>query len=101
MVKAREDLTGRVFGRLTVIKQAEDYIQPNGKHLAMWLCNCWCGTENFSTLGRSLKNGNTQSCGCLGREKLELGRKKHFNKYDLNGEYGVGWTSNTKQGILF
>ena len=27
MVKVKEDLTGRVFGKWTVLKQAEDYIQ--------------------------------------------------------------------------
>lgn len=33
MVKVKEDLTGRVFGRLTVIKQVDDYIEPkSGKH---------------------------------------------------------------------
>ena len=31
MIKVREDLIGKVFGRLTVIEQAEDYIYPNGK----------------------------------------------------------------------
>lgn len=31
MVKVKEDLTGRIFGRLTVIKQAEDYVPPNGR----------------------------------------------------------------------
>ena len=101
MVKVKKDLTDRVFGRLTVIKQTEDYIQPNGKHLAMWLCKCQCGKENFPVLGCSLKIGSTQSCGCLAREKLELGRKKHLNKYDLSGEYGVGWTSNTNNEFYF
>lgn len=39
MVKVKEDLTGRVFGRLTVIKQVDDYIEPkSGKHRSQWLC---------------------------------------------------------------
>ena len=33
MVKVKEDLTGRRFGRLVIIKQAEDYISPNGSIL--------------------------------------------------------------------
>ena len=28
--------------RLTVIKQVEDYIKPNGQHIAQWLCECNC-----------------------------------------------------------
>lgn len=30
MVKVKEDLTGKIFGRLTVLGQADDYVQPNG-----------------------------------------------------------------------
>ena len=30
MVKVKEDLTGRVFGRLTVIKQVDDYVEYFG-----------------------------------------------------------------------
>lgn len=28
MVKTKDDLTGKIFGRLTVIKQVDDYITP-------------------------------------------------------------------------
>ena len=34
MVKVKEDLTGKVFGRLTVIKQDEDYIDKKNRHYA-------------------------------------------------------------------
>ena len=30
MIKVREDLTGRQFGRLTVIELIEDYVTPGG-----------------------------------------------------------------------
>ena len=40
MVKVKKDLTGMVFGRLTVLQQAEDYIAPNGRHSTQWLCEC-------------------------------------------------------------
>ena len=32
MVKVKKDLTGMVFGRLTVLEQVEDYICPQGVH---------------------------------------------------------------------
>lgn len=39
MVKVKEDLTGKTFGLLTVIEQADDYVAPtSGKHYARWRC---------------------------------------------------------------
>lgn len=66
MVYVKEDLTGKNFGRLTVLNQVEDYIDKKGKHYASWLCECSC--ENKTRLivtGNSLKKGNTTSCGCV------------------------------------
>lgn len=40
-----EDLTGQRFGRLTVIKRDEDRVDKRGRHTAMWVCKCECGTE--------------------------------------------------------
>ena len=59
------DLTGRSFGRLTVIGRAgsTQYGQ------ATWLCRCECGNE--STVGGSnLRSGRTVSCGCYHRESI-------------------------------
>jgi len=55
------DLTGKKFGRLTVIKRS----YPNDKlNSVMWLCKCDCGKEKIIR-GNSLKCGLTKSCGCL------------------------------------
>lgn len=64
MVKVKEDLTGRVFGKWTVLKQAEDYIQPsNGKHYAMWLCKCSCSYGTVTAVqGNHLINGESTKC---------------------------------------
>ena len=56
-----KDLTGRTFGRLTVIEQA-DGVSTNGS--TMWRCACECGNENV-TNASSLRQGLTKSCGCL------------------------------------
>ena len=62
-----KDLTGKQFGRLTVIKQADDRISPSNKRIIRWLCQCECG--NFKIIdGANLSRGSTQSCGCLHRE---------------------------------
>lgn len=63
------DLTGKKFGRLTVIKRAEDYIAPNGWFTPQWLCKCDCGKTSI-VRGQFLKRGSTQSCGCLQEETL-------------------------------
>lgn len=56
------DLTGQRFGRLTVIKRAE-----NKSGDTRWECLCDCGK---TTVVRSqyLRGGNTKSCGCLANE---------------------------------
>lgn len=78
------------FGRLTVIKQAEDYVRPDGRREAQWLCKCDCGNEVI-VISTSLKRGLTKSCGCFMRERVYETHKKE-NKYDLSGKYGIGYT---------
>ena len=63
------DLTGQKFGRLTVLKRAENYISPNGGKRAQWLCKCECGKE-VVVLGKNLRKGLTRSCGCFQKERL-------------------------------
>ena len=83
------DLTGEKFGRLTVIKRANDYVNPNtGKRIRKWVCKCDCKDGTIKeVIEYALKNGATKSCGCLQREVV-----KGYNTYDLTGEYGIGYT---------
>lgn len=71
---AAEDLTGRTFSRLTVIRRAE---QEASKTIPIrWVCRCACGNEHEAR-GALLKNGEVQSCGCLLRESAaQNGRAK-------------------------
>lgn len=59
-----QDLTGNKYGKLTVIKRADDYVSPSGNRSVRWLCVCECGREKIA-IGAELKRGNTQSCGCM------------------------------------
>lgn len=68
MIKVKNDLSGVVFERLTVVRQADDHIKPNGKKEATWLCQCSCWSEPKIILQMSLLKGNTKSCGCLVRD---------------------------------
>lgn len=99
IVKVRKDLTGEKFGRLTVMYQTEDYVTPKGKHEAKWHCVCKCG-GTVDVIGNSLRDGSTKSCGCLRKENAYIANKK-YNKYDLNGTYGIGFTSNTNKEFYF
>lgn len=58
------DETGKQYGELTVLYRAEN----NKSGRAMWHCRCSCGNE-LDVLGKSLRNGNTKSCGCYQRRR--------------------------------
>lgn len=55
---APADLTGKVFGSLTVMERAE----KKGQRTA-WLCRCECGKDLIVT-AQDLRKGHTKSCGC-------------------------------------
>lgn len=57
------DITGRKFGRLLVIKRVADYISPGGRHEVQWLCQCDCGNQTIARAA-NVVNGHTISCGC-------------------------------------
>ena len=74
--KNGKQLTGRRFGRLTVIGDAGKTYSGNRK---MWLCKCDCG--NYTEVPTiSLTTGATRSCGCLKSETSTetcISREKH------------------------
>ena len=91
------NLIGQKFGRLTVIKR----VGSNHHGQSQWLCSCDCGNKNeIVVVGSSLTSGHTKSCGCLNIEKFIERTKKH-NRYDLCGEYGIGYTTNTNNQFYF
>lgn len=58
------ELTGKRFGRLTVIEEA-----GKDRIFVLWRCACDCGQET-TVRGYNLRSGNTTSCGCVRRERL-------------------------------
>ncbi len=82
--RQREDLTGRRFGRFTVISPVEDQRFPCGAIKRRWLCVCDCGTQKM-VFGHFLKIGNTKSCGCLATKIRTAQAKRLFTKH---GKYG-------------
>lgn len=97
--------------KLTVIQEAKS---KEGR--AYWLCKCDCGNTTIVS-GKNLRNGNTKSCGCLQKDVArknmmttrtktdytQIGlERRTINKYDLSGEYGIGYTSNcNEEGINY
>lgn len=103
MVKANEDLTGKIFGRLKVLKQVDDYVSPRGIHMSRWLCECNCENHTIKEInGYNLTKTYkpTRSCGCLNRD---INQNKNFkqNKYDISDEFGILWTTNTNEEVYF
>ena len=60
------DLTGKTFGRLTVISRAEN----DKHHCAQWNCLCSCGNKKVVG-GQALRRGLTVSCGCYHKDELK------------------------------
>lgn len=61
------DLTGKRFGRLVVLKRADDYFTKSGRKIKRWECICDCGNKKVVRHGE-LQSGQTTSCGCLHKE---------------------------------
>ena len=70
------DITGQIFGKLTVIENAG---KLDGRRY-FWKCQCECGNLIVKP-GASLRSGNTKSCGC--------------GKYDGLKKYNTQQTTDT------
>ena len=87
-----KNLEGQRFGRLTVIKRADN----RGKN-TYWLCKCDCGRVK-EICGKNLVHGLTHSCGCYNMEKImeranDEEHKKFMSELSKNrkGEKNPGW----------
>lgn len=72
------DLMGLKFGRLMVLERNASMYNRD----AAWLCQCECGNQKV-VVGRSLRNGDTTSCGCYAIES----RRTHGET--TTKEYGI------------
>lgn len=62
------NLTNQTFGRLTVLYRDTETEKLKKDRHAIWKCKCECGNE-VSVVGKDLRAGKTQSCGCLQKER--------------------------------
>lgn len=70
---ARLDLTGQVFGKLTVIGIDEE---KSNKKRTYWKCQCECGNK-ISSRTDYLRGGKSKSCGCYRDSVLKTSYTKH------------------------
>lgn len=68
---AFKDLTGKRFGRLTVVSRA-----PTRNKGTYWNCLCDCGNTKIINSGK-LTSGNTRSCRCLDTEMTVKRSTRH------------------------
>ena len=61
------DLTGKKFGRWTVIERVDN----NKQNKTAWKCECDCKTIKIVD-GSSLTRGNSKSCGCFPRPRTVI-----------------------------
>ncbi len=83
------DLTGQIFGKLTVMKLDHKH----SKNGAYWECQCDCGNICIIS-GKNIKQRNVLSCGCLNKENGIKNRDNLLEQkfglltvfdYELNG----------------
>lgn len=70
-----KDLTNQVFGKLTALYRYPDKY-PDGRE--RWVCKCSCIAASVIVVRRkSLKSGNTKSCGCHRVERIRETNTRH------------------------
>lgn len=74
------DLTGKIFGKLVVVK----FVGFNEHRKSIWLCKCDCGNEK-EILGNSLVSNRTLSCGCY---KNKIGSERLTKKIKIGEKFG-------------
>jgi hypothetical protein len=78
-----------VFGRLTVLERADDYISKSGYKQVQWKCKCNCINKTILVVsGNDLKTGNTKSCGCYKKEMTSAVHKK-YNPIEYCEDYMI------------
>lgn len=81
-----EDLSGRMFGRLTVLYRTDDEVMSNGNKTPRYACVCECGVF-VRTRATSLRSGHTSSCMKCNRSESMVGS----NLEDLTGQKFNRW----------
>lgn len=63
------DLSGKKFGRWTVLYKADSYIRKSGRKDTQYVCKCDCGTIRVRKT-KDILHSNSVSCGCYRSEQM-------------------------------
>lgn len=70
------DLTGKVFGRLTVIERSDKRSSRGKRTIPLWKCRCECGEITYRAAD-TLKTSNECMCSaCADQKNIATARKK-------------------------
>lgn len=95
------DLTGKIFGKLTVVKISNTYHLKTKDNPVRFLCKCECGNECI-VRSSDLRNGCALSCGCLRESYIASELKRYCEKeYDSVSEYRIIRNKRTKKYMPF
>lgn len=84
MKKVRANLSGMVFGKLTV----KEYSHSDKWGNACWICECECGNQAVVST-KDLKRGHTNSCGCYQKQRASEAKTKHGKSGEDNRLYRI------------
>lgn len=95
------DLTGKVFGKLTVIERSPvKKLYGKAKYSdTFWICKCSCGNDTIVAMG-PLTTGKTRSCGCLQKERVNKANYIGYGEANFNKLYD-GYRRGSKYSGLY
>lgn len=94
------DLTGQVFGKLTVLRQVGSQFRNT-----VWLCQCECGNTK-AYRSNKLKEGMAKSCGCAAVKRRRAGKPPHEAEravnYYIDGaqKRGLEWELTFEEAVI-
>jgi hypothetical protein len=94
--RALQDLTGRQFGYLRVIRRFG--ISKSNK--VTWLCGCECG-DTCVAAGNNLRYGHQTSCGCRTKNKLRNLQGKRFGRWTALSKVNHRKSSGRRQTLVY
>ena len=88
-MKKKQISVGQIIGNWKILS----FIRVNAKGNNVWLCECQCENKTQREISEiNLLKLSPKSCGCLIKQAGKQNKK--YNQYNLEGEYGIGYTSN-------
>ena len=78
--KKFNNLSGQIFGRLTVLEWNHKVKYADGSVRQYFLCRCDCGNNSIVS-EINLKRGSIISCGCYRKENTKICKTKHGLRY--------------------